>query len=410
MDMPPAGWYPDPYGAAGLLRWWDGQAWTEHTQASEGQAGQASPGGTSGSAPVTALDMPPVTSLDLPATGLAISGQTPPPVADTAFDLPAFGSGFEPPDNSTRVYSAQDYSGYARAMRERQIRRRWVMSGLAVVTVALVAIMAVVLLKIGKQQSPAPAALSHTPTPRHAPSATPSPTSSPTPSPTPSTSLISDNSSGLAYIQLGSPWQPQCPQVLNQQSPFSWTAGESAVAGQPVINGQQSSWYGNACSGTLPQQFGYNGVQDLANTTANVAQTIENTYYNRLQHTVTQQLSQPLQVSGHAAWEVTYLITYTDPSGQGLSWSTEQGAVVLVDHGTGASPAVFYASVPANLGEQNVSSLLSSLTMPASSASPGASGSPGASPGPGGPPAGGPPGGGPPGNGGGNDGGNGAGN
>jgi len=28
---PPADWYPDPYGQQGLLRYWDGAAWTEHT-------------------------------------------------------------------------------------------------------------------------------------------------------------------------------------------------------------------------------------------------------------------------------------------------------------------------------------------------------------------------------------------
>jgi hypothetical protein len=28
--LPPAGWYPDPYGAP-FERWWDGQQWTEHT-------------------------------------------------------------------------------------------------------------------------------------------------------------------------------------------------------------------------------------------------------------------------------------------------------------------------------------------------------------------------------------------
>jgi uncharacterized RDD family membrane protein YckC len=29
---PPAGWYQDPSGPPGLQRWWDGTAWTDHTQ------------------------------------------------------------------------------------------------------------------------------------------------------------------------------------------------------------------------------------------------------------------------------------------------------------------------------------------------------------------------------------------
>ena len=31
MDLPPSGWYPDPYGTPRLLRWWDGSTWTHHT-------------------------------------------------------------------------------------------------------------------------------------------------------------------------------------------------------------------------------------------------------------------------------------------------------------------------------------------------------------------------------------------
>ncbi|MFD4628697.1 phospholipid scramblase-related protein [Streptomyces sp. NPDC058284] len=36
----PAGWYPDPHGAAQLLRWWDGSQWTEHTTSAQQQAQQ----------------------------------------------------------------------------------------------------------------------------------------------------------------------------------------------------------------------------------------------------------------------------------------------------------------------------------------------------------------------------------
>jgi hypothetical protein len=54
-------------------------------------------------------------------------------------------------------------------------------------------------------------------------------------------------------------------------------------------------------------------------------------------------------------------MNYTDGVSQGLTWSTELGAVVVVDRGTGQFPAVFYVSVPASLGTQNVATFLSSL-------------------------------------------------
>jgi hypothetical protein len=76
-------------------------------------------------------------------------------------------------------------------------------------------------------------------------------------------------------------------------------------------------------------------------------------------------------------------MTYTNP--QGLAWNNELGAVVVADEGTGVAPVVFYASVPGNLNENNVDTLVSSLQL-TTPTQPG--GSPGAgSPAPGSPTA-----------------------
>jgi hypothetical protein len=39
----PAGWYPDPHGAAQTLRYWDGTQWTDHTNPAGQPAGQVPP-------------------------------------------------------------------------------------------------------------------------------------------------------------------------------------------------------------------------------------------------------------------------------------------------------------------------------------------------------------------------------
>jgi hypothetical protein len=47
MSTVPPGWYADPSNQGGVLRWWDGYAWTAHTQ----QAMAAAPGSFAAPAP-----------------------------------------------------------------------------------------------------------------------------------------------------------------------------------------------------------------------------------------------------------------------------------------------------------------------------------------------------------------------
>jgi hypothetical protein len=173
---------------------------------------------------------------------------------------------------------------------------------------------------------------------------------------------VTDASSGLSYQLLPSPWRQGCPAALHTPV-FSWSAGENAVAGQVVIGGSTIDWHGDACSGQLQQQFQYSGAVDLEPTAMSLVGALDPAYYTGLVHGRTIEASSAMQVSGHQAWMVRFLMNYSDAASEGLHWSTELGAVVVVDRGTGDAPAVFYVSVPANLGPANVTDLINSLRL-----------------------------------------------
>jgi hypothetical protein len=202
-----------------------------------------------------------------------------------------------------------------------------------------------------------PAAL--TATARHA---TSSPSSRRKPSPAASVSVVADASSGLSYQLLASPWQRGCPAVLDTPM-FSWSAGEHAVAGQVDLDGSVFDWHGNACSGQLRQQFAYSGPADLGPVTMGVTDAVESSYYAGLVDQGSIETSSATQVSGHQAWMVTFVMTYPDAASEGLAWTSEAGAVVVVDRGAGQAPAVFYASVPNDLGTSDIGTLVSSLRL-----------------------------------------------
>jgi hypothetical protein len=152
---------------------------------------------------------------------------------------------------------------------------------------------------------------------------------------------------------------------------FAWASGESASAG--TVNSGQTPWYGEACSGPLPAQYGYTGTADLQNVTNTLVSGFNGAYYSALPHNFAQTLNQPVAVSGHPGWEIKFQQTYTAPQ-PGQAFTSETGAVVVTDPGDGAAPAVFFVSVPDSLNAANVDTLVSALqlTAPAAPASPSA--------------------------------------
>jgi hypothetical protein len=228
----------------------------------------------------------------------------------------------------------------------------WLLTGITTVVLLLIAGF---VKQISKTPTVArPAALTATAHARHAARASPSASAK--------VQEVTDASSGLSYRMLTAPWQRGCPSILHTPV-FSWTAGEHAVAGPVTIGGTVIDWHGNACSGQLQQPFAYSGPADLEPVTMAVVKAVDPAYYSGLQHNRTIETNSAMRVSGHQAWVITFLMTYPDAASEGLAWTSEAGAVVVVDRGAGRAPAVFYASVPSNLGIGDVATLVSSLRL-----------------------------------------------
>ena len=263
------------------------------------------------------------------------------------------------PGWNSLVLEAREARVTARRRRRRRLQRGmlWL---LTVVTTAVLVVIAGFVMRISKVQTVRPAALSaaaHTVSHgnaaakakrQHQPAVT--------------YPRVTDSSSGLSYRLLGSPWRQGCPSDLNN-SQFDWTAGENTVAGHVSIGGSSIAWHGLACSGQLQQAFPYAGPADLEPTAMNLVGALDPAYYGGVQHYRSTVKSTAIQVSGHQAWMVEFNMNYPNGASQGLTWSSELGAVVVADRGAGQFPAVFYVSVPANLGTLKVATFLISLQM-----------------------------------------------
>jgi hypothetical protein len=166
----------------------------------------------------------------------------------------------------------------------------------------------------------------------------------------PAPEVVTDQATGLSYVVLGSGWHQGCPRALSTTE-FHWTNGEAALAGTLGAGpGKGTAWYGNACSGPLPDRF-----RRLPRATAawDLARAVEPVYYGALRHSVSAERSTALRVGGQPGWLAEFVVRYA--GGQHLAWSSELAAVVVT------KSAMFYVSVPDNLGTGAVAAVLSSL-------------------------------------------------
>ncbi|MGW5266032.1 DUF2510 domain-containing protein [Microbispora sp. NPDC004025] len=346
MTTTPAGWYPDPYGSP-LLRWWDGSQWTDATHAPEQEAG----------APPQPQLQP--QSQAQPQFQQAQFQQA--QSQQTQFQQP--GGPWGPP-NQTAQLPTPDFG----APRRQTPVWPWIVGGVAaVVVLALVIGGAVIFLRdragsiVARPEITATAPqLDQTVPPQQEPQqSTP-----PLPQlPQPSGDRIQDPATGLSYAYPGDEWQvPESKSVNDPSDPRMplWTSG-CQMTSQANYDGRGGDWVGSIYTAEVPQIFPYSGPQSFGQLSQTLLLAYDPLFYG-IQHERKVLRSEATTVSGKQGWVIEFEMDFSKVSeANGLKWKKEKGAIVLVDRGQNARPAMLYISVPDNLDQSVIKRVQDSL-------------------------------------------------
>ncbi|HVX45053.1 MAG TPA: DUF2510 domain-containing protein [Mycobacteriales bacterium] len=359
--MNSAGWFPDPEGEPGLLRWWDGTAWSEQTIAA-GSPESAAPPGTA------------------PTAGLwsrirrRESAEEPEPERDwrqapggpkwdgaTRYDERpgAYGRGgaagrigpdgrtvwFEPEPSGPDRFAAYEYASPPAP--------RWYRHPAVPVVAILVVLIGLIAGVSALPDSPSDsgpvASEPSLPTPTGPPLAqlcSDTQPSRPDPNaprqPVPAGPRIADPDAKISYAQQGPPFRPWDQGVWASQSE---SLGEEFTTGQYFITQQVTPGGGpymtTVLSGTVPATYGDDPHPNIECAARVISEDVRKAYYP-LPNERRDISAHPMTISGRPAYYLEFHLSFDAP---GYNAKGELVAICVIDV-PGSKAAALYVSIP----------------------------------------------------------------
>ena len=330
----PPGWFPDPYGSPGLLRWWDGRQWT---QATEPIPAQTVPSG---------YGQPTFSPPEYGPSAYGQPGQAPPGYGPPGYEQPGYGQPIPgqpmpaPPGKSKKLLHT-------------------IIGGVGLALVAIISSAVVFVLGLrddGDEPSPSPPP-SAAASPSLPQTAAAPPAAAPKGSRSAIVGTVTDATLGIAYARLGSPWTPADGSWLR---PTYFSAGQVSVVQAPFEEYQ--SFNATSLSGPLraDESAGYTGESALPATGQRVTRRILREHFG-LAYRKTSTFSGRHTVGGRPGWLEMLRLDFTQARARNWKFTADTLAILVIDLG-GDRLGFLWVSVPDTFPNQgDIGQVLASI-------------------------------------------------